>query len=352
MLASIEHPVPAVSFAVTISSPQGGRLRRRLEVASEAFRCLLQFVADTPSATTFVAGGVGGAVSRTFTAPLDRIKVLAQEGRVVQWAAAHPTVHQPIRAPGDIERMAQLARYVFQYQGGVKGFWRGNGVNCMKAGPEFATAFMTRQFYVQRICRDPANPTFGENFLVGALGGTTAQSLLYPLEVVKTRMAVSGNGEYSNIADCFVQSLRRGGIADLYRGIGANAAGLFPHRGLEMGIFFTLQQQIARRYSDSTVPLAATTCISFVASTVAQVLTYPLNLVRTRLQTQGVNGRPLRYKGMVHCVQSILADEGVRGLFVGLAPNMLKAVPASMIMYIAFNQTRAQLETIRQGGNS
>ena len=294
---------------------------------------LLSAVASSPVATTLAAGGCAGAVSRTITAPLDRLKVLAQEGRCArQFGASRVSA-------------AQLCRLIY-HEGGILSFWRGNGINCLKAGPEFAAAFTARQFYVGRLCANPAKPTAWENFAVGALGGVTAQWLLYPMEVIKTRMTVSSTNEYRSIADCFAQSLRRGGVLDLYRGMLANTAGIIPHRGIEMGLFFTLEQKYTQ-LTGHAAPFMWLTAFGFFSSIVSQVVTYPLNLVRTRLQTQGVNGRAIRYRGLCHCLYTVAREEGVRGLFMGILPNMLKAVPSSMTMYVVFRETKSFLERTR-----
>ena len=316
----------------------------RMTNASER---IMDVLAESPELTCFAAGGCGGAVSRTCTAPLDRLKILAQEGRVAQFTMPHPTIQRRPRGHCDRELMNSLVRYVMLYEGGVKGFWRGNGVNCLKAGPEYATAFMARQYYVDNWCKNSKSPTFLENTVVGAAGGATAQLIWYPLELVKQRMAASKTGEYTSIADCFVQSASRGGVRDLYTGCGANLAGIIPHRGLEMGMYFSLQQSCATYYG-GVAPMWATTLIGFTASVFAQLMTYPLNLARTRLQTQGVNGRPVRYKGLSHCLFTVFREEGPRGLFAGILPNMLKAVPASVIMYNVFSWSQARIQAHKE----
>ena len=73
-----------------------------------------------------LAGGVAGAISRTCTAPLDRLKVFLQ-------------VHA-----NSTNRMTVRTALSLMYQeGGIKSFWRGNGVNVIKIAPETAIKFMS-----------------------------------------------------------------------------------------------------------------------------------------------------------------------------------------------------------------
>lgn len=343
----------------------GTSMRRFAAAFASRSTEMKQTLSSSPLLQTAVAGGCAGAVSRTLTAPLDRMKVLAQEGRVLRHIQQGSS---PYGGAATSVGAKELFLYLYR-TGGAAAFWRGNGVNCLKAGPEQAAAFTARQFYLPLVCADVSKPTFGENCAVGSLAGLSAQALLYPMEVVKTRMAVADAHEYGGIMDCFRQSIQRGGVRDLYVGLFANAVGIIPHRGLEMGTFFTLERIVRQRYFSSPrhevsnttkysskssssssnhkstpLPIYATLGISFTASLVSQVVTYPLNLVRTKLQTQGVNGRPVLYKGIADCVTQVWREEGARGLFSGIVPNMMKSLPASMLMYLTFSSVMNALQ--------
>ena len=348
-----------------------------------------------PFWASLIAGGWAGAVSRTATAPLDRVKILVQEGRIIDYAIHHPTVQVRPDAHKKQIRMRKVLRHIYR-EGGIPAFWRGNGANCMKAGPEFALVFSLRSrfaAYLDRCwswveeeerggSRKPSLffrcvaytvaslPAWASNIIVGALAGGIAQTVLYPLELIKTRIAVSAPGEYSSIADCIQQSYRRNGIREFYKGLSANLVGIIPYRGLEVGMFFTFRQSIlthraakqakeqaefdrSKRHKydpDLPPPKLSATEIAMLGTgsgIVAQTVTYPLNLVRTRLQTQGVNGRPVLYDGMVDCFATILKSEGPRGLFHGLSANYMKAVPASAVTFVVFDSVQQTLSGFR-----
>ena len=73
---------------------------------------------------------------------------------------------------------------------------------------------------------DPGNPTMLERLASGGLAGAIAQAAIYPLEVLKTRMALAGSGDYRGIYDCFRTTLRSEGPAGLYRGLWASLVGM------------------------------------------------------------------------------------------------------------------------------
>jgi len=67
-----------------------------------------------------------------------------------------------------------------------------------------------------------------------------------------------------------------------------------------------------------------------------QVCTYPLALAKTKLQAAGMPGYPARYLGLADCLRQTVKEGGLRGLYHGILPNLLKAVPAISISYVVF----------------
>ncbi|XP_068604781.1 kidney mitochondrial carrier protein 1-like isoform X2 [Brachionichthys hirsutus] len=67
-----------------------------------------------------------------------------------------------------------------------------------------------------------------------------------------------------------------------------------------------------------------------IASVVAECGTFPIDLAKTRLQVQGQVGdskyREVRYRGMTHALRSIMREEGLRALYSGISPAVLRQV--------------------------
>ena len=80
-----------------------------------------------------------------------------------------------------------------------------------------------------------------------------------------------------------------------------------------------------------------------LSSSVAQFASYPLALVRTRLQAQGAAGAPLKYAGMGDVLRRAVEREGVRGLYKGIGPNLAKVAPAAGISWFVFEEVKAAL---------
>ncbi|XP_035871114.1 calcium-binding mitochondrial carrier protein SCaMC-1 [Phyllostomus discolor] len=167
-----------------------------------------------------VAGGIAGAVSRTCTAPFDRLKVMMQ---------VHSSGSRKMRFIGGFEQMVK--------EGGILSLWRGNGANVFKIAPETAIKIGAYEQYKKWLSLDGAKIGVVERFVSGSLAGLTAQTCIYPMEVIKTRLAVGRTGQYSGIIDCGRKLLKREGVRTLFRGYLANMLGIIPYAGVDLTVY-------------------------------------------------------------------------------------------------------------------
>ena len=79
--------------------------------------------------------------------------------------------------------------------------------------------------------------TIVERFLSGSIAGAMAQSIIYPLEVVKTRMVLRKTGEYSSILDCATKIAKNEGTRAFYKGYLPNILGIIPYAGTDLAVY-------------------------------------------------------------------------------------------------------------------
>lgn len=176
-------------------------------------------------------------------------------------------------------------------EGGVGGMWRGNGINVIKIAPESAIKFAAYEQVKRLIKGDVRHQPLEihERFIAGATAGAISQTIIYPLEVLKTRLALRKTGQYSGIADAASKIYVREGLRCFYKGYIPNILGIIPYAGIDLAVYETLKKKYISRYeAQNGQPgmLLLLACGS-ASCTLGQVCSYPLALVRTRLQAQG-----------------------------------------------------------------
>ncbi|KAF7243432.1 Calcium-binding mitochondrial carrier protein SCaMC-1 [Varanus komodoensis] len=290
-----------------------------------------------------LSGGVAGAVSRTGTAPLDRLKVMMQ---------VHGSKGK-MNIKGGLQQMVK--------EGGVRSLWRGNGVNVVKIAPETAIKFWAyeRKYegsehkaklakennaYKKMFINEDGKIGTVERFISGSLAGATAQTSIYPMEVLKTRLAVGKTGQYSGMADCAKKILKREGVKAFYKGYIPNILGIIPYAGIDLAVYEALKKTWLEKYATESANPGVFVLLGCgtISSTCGQLASYPLALVRTRMQAQAMveSGPQL---SMVGLFQRILAKEGILGLYRGIAPNFMKVLPAVSISYVVYEKMKENL---------
>ncbi|GAV85393.1 Mito_carr domain-containing protein/EF_hand_3 domain-containing protein/EF_hand_5 domain-containing protein [Cephalotus follicularis] len=275
-----------------------------------------------------IAGAVAGAASRTATAPLDRLKVVLQ----VQTARAH--VMPAIR---DIWR-----------EGGILAFFRGNGLNVLKVAPESAIKFyiyeMLKNFMVKsKGGGDKADIGTPGRLLAGGLAGAVAQTAIYPMDLVKTRLQTCG-GKVPNLGALSRDILVHEGPQAFYRGLVPSLVGIIPYAGIDLAAYETLKE-LSKKYilnNNEPGPLVQLGC-GTVSGALGATCVYPLQLVRTRMQAQR-SDTDAAYKGMSDVFRRTYQHEGLRGLYKGIFPNMLKVVPSASITYLVYEAMKKRLD--------
>ena len=214
-------------------------------------------------------GCIAGIISRTFTAPIDRLKVMAQ---------ALPPGTKSVS-------LLTSARNIYQ-SCGFRGFFRGNLTNCVKVAPDTAIRYYSFERFKKLVAHDTKDITLMERFISGGLAGSFTQAIVYPLEVVKTRMNLSKPGTYSSIRNCIVLTIRNEGYFAMYKGCFTSVSGIIPYAGIDLMVNSMIKDKAIVYYNSKGFepPIAVVIAGGIISSSIGMLLTYPINLLRTRLQ--------------------------------------------------------------------
>lgn len=105
--------------------------------------------------------------------------------------------------------------------------------------------------------------------------------------MLKTRLALRKTGQYSSILDAAMKIYKAEGARSFYRGYAPNLLGIIPYAGIDLAVYETLKNQYFSQYENKQPSFWVLLACGSVSSTLGQVCSYPLALIRTRLQAQG-----------------------------------------------------------------
>jgi hypothetical protein len=258
-------------------------------------------------------GGVSGIFSRTCTAPLELMKIQQQN-----YFVPNSTFHDVIKKEG------------------IRYLWKGNFTNCVRVFPQYSINFASFQFFNSMI--DPyIKNTNSKNLISGSLAGLTAMSLIYPLETIRSRLALQTNkSHYSGIMDAIIKTSFR----EKYKGLGMSLLGFAPYNGLNFA-FFYYYKNLLQNFIDKD------DMVNFVAGGISGMSavswTYPSDLIRRRLQLQGFDKSVPKYNGIRDCFKQIVKNEGFRGLYRGLGMCYIKIFPTVALQFWCIEKGKSLL---------
>ncbi|KAB8233789.1 calcium-binding mitochondrial carrier protein [Aspergillus alliaceus] len=316
---------------------------------------------NTPHLGYFIAGGIAGAVSRTATAPLDRLKVylIAQTGSKSAAVCAAKD-GAPLRAAGKASKSLADAVKELWRAGGIRSLFAGNGLNVLKVMPESAIKFGAYESAKRAFARleghnDPKRLAPTSQFLAGGFGGMVAQCFVYPLDTLKFRMqceTVEGGLKGNKLIAATARKVwNKNGLYGFFRGLPLGLVGMFPYAAIDLTTFEYLKRGLLARKArlhhchEDDVPLNnfTTGAIGALSGGFSASVVYPLNVLRTRLQAQGTVLHPTTYSSIGDVARKTIQAEGFRGLYKGITPNLMKVAPAVSISYVVYENSKRML---------
>ncbi|PTU18663.1 hypothetical protein P175DRAFT_0503463 [Aspergillus ochraceoroseus IBT 24754] len=290
-----------------------------------------------PITAAFFAGGVAGAVSRTIVSPLERLKILLQ-----------------IQSIGREEYKLSIWKALKKIgkEEGWRGFLRGNGTNCIRIIPYSAVQFGSYNFY-KRFAETSPNADLSplRRLLCGGAAGITSVVVTYPLDIVRTRLSIQSASFAALRQEHVGEKLpgmfttmvliykNEGGFVALYRGIVPTVAGVAPYVGLNFMTYESVRKYLTPEGETTPGPLRKLLA-GAISGAVAQTFTYPFDVLRRRFQINTMSSMGYQYTSILDAVRVIVAEEGIRGLFKGITPNLLKVAPSMASSWLSFELIR------------
>eukprot|EP01083_Nonionella_stella_P008720 25204_1 len=271
----------------------------------------------------FLYGAYAAIVSKTIAAPMERVKLLLQT-----------------RLMDSNHSLTSIISRIFREQG-LLSFWRGNMASIIRYFP--LQAFMLsfkEQFKVLFVPQSTHASTLSiitGSILAGGTAGCSAITLIYPLDLSRTRLAVdmgARHREFTGIYNCLMKTYATGGLVSWYQGLGASYCCYFIYRGLQIGGYDAMKRiyDIDLRRKNT---LLISVLLSYSISCGAMTVAYPLDTIRRKMMLQsGVTKQKRMYRNSIECWKDIVKRNGAKGLYKGLGVNYVRAFGSSLVLVL------------------
>jgi solute carrier family 25 oxoglutarate transporter 11 len=189
-------------------------------------------------------------------------------------------------------------------------------------------------------------------FINGGISGMVATSVIQPVDMIKVRIQLAGEGTSGgpkatplSVARQIVSS---GKVLDLYTGLSAGLLRQAVYTTARLGFFDTFMGSLSARAKDQgrQIGFADRATAGLGAGGIAAMLGNPADLALIRMQSDGL--KPLaerkNYKSVIDALSSIAKSEGVTALWAGAAPTVVRAMALNFGQLAFFSEAKAQLK--------
>lgn len=322
-----------------------------------------------------VAGGIAGCAAKTVVGPLDRVKILFQ--------TQNP---QFAKYSGSWIGFPTAVRDIYQ-QAGMQGLFKGHSATLLRIFPYAGIKFLAYEQIRARVIHSKAQETPGRRFISGSMAGMVSVFFTYPLEVIRVRLAFETRaGERSNLATIVrkiygeraaptshnptgalsataaqaVEKLTpQSGLGNFFRGFTPTLLGMVPYAGASFLAHdtmsdmmrwprlapYTVKPNTGREETATTsqkpaqLRVWAELTTGGIAGFVSQTVSYPLEVIRRRMQVGGVVGDGHRLS-IAEVAKRIYVERGWRGYFVGLTIGYVKVVPMVATSFFVYERAK------------
>jgi hypothetical protein len=215
--------------------------------------------------------------------------------------------------------------------GGFQTFWLGNVAGVIRSFPHSGLKFSCYHVLSGHFLPDSSS-IYRTRFLLGALSGAVASVLLYPLDILKSKVTLF---KFTNLANhsqipplAYIAAAKElwesGGITRTTRGLGISVVGSALHNGFLFMGYYSIKSWWVPVPKDSIYPYVVA---GVMAGAFAQV-TYPLDLIRRTALHQNLHA--------YDAVQMLVREGGLLGLYRGSVANLLKVAPLFGLQFLLY----------------
>lgn len=284
-----------------------------------------------------LSGGLSGAITRSICQPLDVMKIRFQlqvenEGRGAKYRSIFQAVSLMYKEEGlRIFWKGHNPAQVLSICYGISQFWFYEQINLQTKHWQFLDAHDDLR-----------------HFLCGGAAGTFATVIANPIDVVRTRLIAQDRSKgYKNSVQGLKLIVREERFRGLFRGLGPSLLQIIPLAGSQF-MFYNFFGNLIKNHlkigKNEMLPAWELLLVGGLTGCCAKFIVYPLDLSKKRLQIQGFAkhrqtfGKHFVCNGMLDSLVMTVKHEGLKALYKGLYPTMLKSGATTALHFVIYDE--------------
>ncbi|KAJ9055792.1 hypothetical protein DSO57_1015445 [Entomophthora muscae] len=281
-----------------------------------------------PFVTEFLAGTVGGCCEVLVGHPFDTVKV-----RIQTQSATTPLYSGAVDC---FKKTLEKEK--------VTGLYRGVTPPLITVGFCSAIIFSSNGYFRRKLNPNPiSDPTsselpIGPTALAGAMTGSIIACFYCPMELLKIRMQTQTlfNAKYRGLIDCAKQTVKRDGLAGMYRGFTVTLARDMACFAGYFSMYHFMRDLYIERLAgpevdrNSDLPMWYLLLSGGLSGIACWLTSYPQDIIKSRLQSS-----PTKLT-IPDTIKTIFREGKWRGFTRGLAPTLLRSFPANAATFVGY----------------
>jgi len=247
--------------------------------------------------SSLLCGGISAGMSKTLTAPMERLKIIFQTKK----GSVRPDLISTVRDIANNE--------------GVGAYWKGNGINCLRIVPTYALRLC---FFDQFKSRNKGSLV--TQMGAGASSGAMTAMIVFPLDLLRTRLSADLNQSYFGAVDLVQKTVKTQGLGGFYQGFWISIIEITPYTAISLGGFAFLKQKFGN--DDGSREVLKKLSIGYISGVTASLFCYPMDTLKRRL----MNSRE-KVSALI-CAREMLKNNGFNVFYRGCLINAMKSAPA------------------------
>jgi solute carrier family 25 folate transporter 32 len=344
----------------------------------------------SPALVETLAGLSAGSIATLTVHPLDIVKTRMQSELDYTttsqdiYTNSPPLVHRSVASPSaPLTTLSLLRTLTTSTPHPIRALYRGLTPNLIGNASSWASFFFFKSRFERLLASLHSGPssrpspdlsllTPTDYFAASLLAGAATQFLTNPIWVLKTRIVSSDRGTagaYQGMIEGARRLLRDEGLRGFYRGLGVSLLSV-SHGAVQFAVYepakrvyFARRDKLLRSLPSSLMDTDtmdgqtdgggtkgqgkgkitndATIVLSTVSKLVAGAVTYPLQVLRSRLQNYDAEQR--FGEGIRGVVRQLWREEGVRGFYRGIMPGVVRVLPATWVTFLVYENVKYYL---------